>query len=325
MSPSLTFLERCAADTGFQVGVLEKVVRLGELAADVMRHPLLGHALALKGGTALNLAFGSPTRLSVDLDFNYVACLARDEMLRDRPRIEAAVTHLVRRHQYMVQASGDAFAGRKFYLSYRSVLGHRDRVEVDLNYLMRLPLAEPEDRVLWQPGGLDAPRVRVVSVTELCVGKLLALLDRCAPRDVWDVANFPPESARVLDRREFRAWFIGMSAVLRSPLESHTRERLATLVTERTVVEQLLPMLIAGATVSAAGLIDNAWKVAERFVRLDANERAYLDAFNAGELLPDRLFGGDEARASIIASHPAVLWRLQNTREFRKQTALHRV
>jgi hypothetical protein len=40
---------------GFQTAALEKVVRLGELAVDVARHPLLGLALALKGGTALDL------------------------------------------------------------------------------------------------------------------------------------------------------------------------------------------------------------------------------------------------------------------------------
>lgn len=113
MNPSLIFLERCAADTGFQVDVLEKVVRLGDMAADITRHPFLGQSLALKGGTALNLAFGEPSRLSVDLDFNYVAHVVREAMLQDRPRIEAAVTDLARRHGYVVQASSDAFAGRK--------------------------------------------------------------------------------------------------------------------------------------------------------------------------------------------------------------------
>lgn len=37
MSPSLEYLERCAAETGFQVTPLEKVVRLGEMAADLAR------------------------------------------------------------------------------------------------------------------------------------------------------------------------------------------------------------------------------------------------------------------------------------------------
>jgi len=60
MGVSFEYLQRCAAETGFQPGILEKVVRLGELAGDIARHPRLGEALALKGGTPLNLAFGPP-------------------------------------------------------------------------------------------------------------------------------------------------------------------------------------------------------------------------------------------------------------------------
>jgi hypothetical protein len=50
MNPSLEFLERCSGETGYQVSSLEKVVRLGEIAGDIARHPLLGEVLALKGG-----------------------------------------------------------------------------------------------------------------------------------------------------------------------------------------------------------------------------------------------------------------------------------
>jgi hypothetical protein len=66
MNLSLEFLERCSAETAFQVSELEKVTRIGEMAANIARDPMLGEVLALKGGTALNLCFGPPTRLSVD-------------------------------------------------------------------------------------------------------------------------------------------------------------------------------------------------------------------------------------------------------------------
>ena len=72
MSPSFEYLERCAAETGFVVGTLEKVARLGEFAGDVGRRAFLREVLLLKGGTALKLGYGAPTRLSVDLDFNYI-------------------------------------------------------------------------------------------------------------------------------------------------------------------------------------------------------------------------------------------------------------
>ena len=123
MSVSLEYLQRCGAETGFQPATLERVVRLGELAGDIARHPLLGRALTLKGGTPLNLAFGAPRRLSVDLDYNYVANVDRGAMLADRPRVEEAIAVVAQRQGHTVQPSADAFAGRKLHLHYRSVLG----------------------------------------------------------------------------------------------------------------------------------------------------------------------------------------------------------
>jgi len=51
---------------------LDKVIRLGEMAGDVARHPFMGRAMALKGGTELKLCFGEPKQLSVDLDYNRI-------------------------------------------------------------------------------------------------------------------------------------------------------------------------------------------------------------------------------------------------------------
>jgi len=124
---------------------LEKVVRLGELASDMARHPFLGSVLVLKGGTALNLCFGLPKRLSVDLDYNYIGQAEREKMLADKPRVETAVLEIAQRQKYRIQQSADAFAGRKLYLIYRSVLGQEERIEVDLNFLFRMPLARNGD------------------------------------------------------------------------------------------------------------------------------------------------------------------------------------
>src|SRR5579863_9030870 len=169
MSVSLQFLERASAETGFQQVALEKVVRLGELAAEIGRHPFLGDVLALKGGTALNLAFGPPSRMSVDLDFNYVGQIDRGKMLADRPRVETVVADLARRTGYILQRSADAHAGRKMFLTYQSALGPKDRIEIDLNFLFRQPLGDTHRRSLWQPGDLDRPMVTVVSQDELLI------------------------------------------------------------------------------------------------------------------------------------------------------------
>jgi predicted nucleotidyltransferase component of viral defense system len=311
MIPSLEYLERCAADTGFQVASLEKVARLGEFAADAARHAFLGSALALKGGTALNLCFGAPRRLSVDLDFNYVAHIAREQMLEDRDRVEATVSEIAQRHGYRIQRSVDAFAGRKLFLRYRSVLGHDDRIEVDLNYLFRVPIGETQRLSLWQPGDLDRPEVRVVSVTELVIGKLLAFLDRAAARDVWDAAYLPLPALEATRTSTFRRWFVALSAVLPHPLLSYRRARLDRLITDRAVAEHLAPLLVRGVPPSARDLVERGWATVEPLLALEADEVAYVVAIDRGELRPQLLFPDNTDEAARIGAHPALLWKIE--------------
>ena len=49
MNLSAEYIEGLASETGFRTDILEKVIRLGEFAADIGRHPLLSRVLALKG------------------------------------------------------------------------------------------------------------------------------------------------------------------------------------------------------------------------------------------------------------------------------------
>ena len=314
MNVSLEYLERCSAQTGYPIPLLEKVVRLGDMAGDVARHPFLGSILALKGGTALNLCFGPPKRLSVDLDFNYTGHREREKMLADRPRVEQAVTELARRKGYRVQQSGDSFAGRKIYLIYRSVLGPEERIELDVNFLFRVPIAGTEQRVLWQPGELDRPEVRTVSLQEIVVGKMLAMLDRCAARDVWDLANLPAPANDVKGLPSFRAWFLALAAILDHPLPTYTLSRLKGLITERAVVEQLAPMLAADVPPRADDLVKQAWEEVSKFMTLSLNEAAYIDSIKCGEVRPELLFPDDLEAAQRIAEHPAILWKVTNVR-----------
>ena len=314
MSPGLEFLNRCAAETGFRIPALEKVVRLGEVVGAVVRHPLLGKGLALKGGTALNLAFGQPTRLSVDLDFNYIASSDRQAMLDARPAIESASVELARRMGYRVQQSTSAFAGRKLYLNFRSVLGPDDRIEIDLNYLMRSPLGEPSRRSLWQPGGLDSPNATLVNPIELAIGKMLALLDRGAVKDVWDAANLPAEISQIVRSDSFRPWSVGMAATLPRPLAAYTRVRLEERISAEAIDEQLRPMLVGSASPVVADLVDRCWSAVAPLLTLTQGEEAYLNTFNTGELRAELLFPRDAESAARLASHPAIQGRLKNIR-----------
>lgn len=313
MKLSAEYLDGLAADTGFRPETLEKVIRLGELAADIGRHPLLSGVLALKGGTALNLMFGSPARLSVDLDFNYIGHEDRARAQADRPEVERAITILAKGQGYRVQLSRDAHAGRKIYLSYVSAAGTPDRVEVDLNFLFRVPLGETTSRALWQPPGIAMPEIRVVPPEELFSGKLRATLDRAMPRDLFDTIRLPGYAPHDWGTPRWRRIHVAMAATLPHPLHEYGPSRLDR-VTDRAIREQLAPMLHRDEQPIAEELKERAWSVLQPLVKLDDQEQAYIDRIHAGDLSPELLFPDDEELTSRLRRHPALRWKIENVR-----------
>lgn len=314
MSVSLEYLQACSAQTGYAVGPLEKVVRLGEMAGDITRHPMLGQAVALKGGTALNLCHGRPRRLSVDLDFNYIGHLDREKMLAERPKLEETLIQVARKKAYQVQQSADAFAGRKLFLTYRSATGQKDRIELDVNYLFRLPIAGTEKAELWQPGELDRPAVRAVSFQEILVGKVMAFLGRSAARDAWDLANLADSAKEVLTSAWFRSWFIALSAILDHPLNTYSRRRIEVRIDENAVTEQLAPMLMGGTKLRPETLVHQSWAAISHLMVLTESEESYIAAVQRGKLIAEMLFPDRPEEARKAASHPAILWKLINVR-----------
>lgn len=306
-------IEGLAAETGFRPETLEKVIRLGEFAADVGRHPLLSDVLALKGGTALNLMFGSPARLSVDLDFNYIGQEERASMQADRPEIERAITIIGEGQGYRVQQSRDAHAGRKVYLSYISSAGTPDRIEVDLNFLYRIPLGEVTTRSLWQPPGIVYPETRVVPLEELFTGKLRATLDRAMPRDLFDTIRLPGYAGDLWRSQRLRRIHVALSVTLPRPLHQYGQDRFER-VTDRSIKEQLVPMLQGSERPFTSELREQAWPVVESLVLLDETEREYVDRVHLGDLQPALLFPDDEALADRLLRHPALLWKIANVR-----------
>jgi len=304
-------LTMLASQTGFIEQTLEKVLRLGDILADFERHPLLSRVLVLKGGTAINLCFGEPRRLSVDLDFNYVGSVEREAMLEARPEIERAIATVVAAQGYALQRSADEHAGRKLFLNYINAGGTRDRVEIDLNYLHRIPIDEPETRQLWQPGDADRPSFHVVGAQELWIGKICALLDRGAPRDAFDIGLLP-DSVRGSPR--FDHLFVAMAGTLDRPAYTYGRDRLERL-TDSAVREQLHPTLTAGDRPTSAELIAASWEKVGPMLDLDASQREYSDGLQRGNLRPDLLFPDDDDMVDVLVQHPALRWKVANARK----------
>ncbi len=316
MKLSLEKLQEYSEATGFRIQALEKVIRLAELLADIGRHPLLSRLLALKGGAALNLCFAAPQRLSVDLDFNYVGSPERERMLVERPELERAIDTIATARGYQVQKSALSHAGRKLYLQYRGKTGTRERIELDLNFLFRVPLGDLEELPMWLPGDLERPQARLVPFEELAAGKLCALLERMTPRDLFDTTRLPKYRPEQWKSQRCRRIFVALAGALKHPLGSYGRDRLER-VTDRQIEEQLDPMLVPNARLKAQELRQRAWAVAAPLLALDDAEREYIERIQRGEIRGELLFPGDDEMVERLRRHPAVRWRVDNIRRFR--------
>ena len=96
--------ERFAAD------VVEKVIRLLRLLADVHVHPFLSPRVVLKGGTSLNLFYLDVPRLSVDADMNYLGPASLEEVTAERPSLLGALQAISEGQGYRFSVASDAHA-----------------------------------------------------------------------------------------------------------------------------------------------------------------------------------------------------------------------
>ena len=239
-------------------------------------------------------------------------------MIEQRPAVELAIQTVAAAQGYSVQLSAEEHAGRKFYLTFTSAAGNQDRIEVDVNYLFRIPLVEPETRELWQPGEVAFPECRTVGHAELWIGKLCALLDRCAPRDLYDAAlSFNPEEERLEDGT-FKSLFVAMAGAPNHPLHTYSRKRLER-ITATVVEEQLYPMLTGGDRPAVTDLLDAAWEFLGPLLDLNDAEREFIDRFQVGELEPQLLFPEQPDMSELLARHPVLLWKAQNAREHQRR------
>ena len=112
-----------------------------KLLKKYMAVPYIADRLVLKGGTAINLFCTDHfPRLSVDLGFNYIGSPERDVMQQEKPILEDIMLDIAKRRRYEIYRNPKNHAGGKKILIYQSVLGNKGRLELDLNYVYRVPL-----------------------------------------------------------------------------------------------------------------------------------------------------------------------------------------
>jgi predicted nucleotidyltransferase component of viral defense system len=310
-------LQREAAATGFGAEVLEKILRLMELLEGLRSHPFLKGRIVLKGGTALNLFVFDVPRLSVDVDLNYIGAADRKRMLAERPQTERAIEAVCGRLGIQIKRAPGEHAGGKWRLSYARVTGQPGALEVDVNFLLRTPLWPPVPTDSRPVGSFRVTAVPVLDLHELAAGKLAALFDRSASRDLFDVRELLRSAD--LDRDRLRLGFVVYGGISRRDWRTVLLDDID--VDPADVDRQLVPLLrgpVAPKRDQIAEwterLVDECRDLLSAVLPMSATEIEFLDRLNdRGEIVPE-LLTDDSASRSTIRAHPGLRWKALNVR-----------
>lgn len=311
-----------SASTGFRPDVLEKAIHVLRLLEAFQGHPFLKGRIALKGGTALNLFLFDLPRLSVDADLNYIGSEDREGMLADCPGIDEAIGAVLKREGFAARRIPQEQAGGKWRLGFGSALGQDGTLEVDLNFMYRVPLWPVMQRDSRRVGSYRATGIPLVEEHELAAGKLAALLSRRASRDLVDAHRFLTREK--FDRQRLRLAFLVYGGINRRDWRTVAVEDVG--FRSRELEQELIPLLREQAVNQLGPRAEWAERLVEECRRglgavlpFKANEREFLDRLlDHGEIEPSLLTGDTEV-ADRIRRHPGLEWKALNVRRLKKR------
>jgi len=214
-----------ARQLGFLMAPFEKMTRLAEILRFLNETVELREMLALKGGTAINLAVFDLPRLSVDIDLDFAMNLTREETKIKRDRINELLELYMKSEGYTLKGkSKNTYILDSFVYSYTNAAGNSDNIKVEINYSLRshvLPVVDMNVRT----SEIFAPfPVRILAPVEIFASKIVALCDRAAARDLYDLNNMVYYTRRRKDMRGTNAGAIP-PPLRRSPSLYQGRQR----------------------------------------------------------------------------------------------------
>ena len=306
--------------TQFNTDNIEKVLRLLEILNKIFAHPVLNKFYALKGGTALNLFYFNIPRLSVDIDLNYQG-LDRSEMLENKKEHEKIFQKLFQEKGYTVKRMPEEHAGGKWRLNYKNIMGQDQNLEVDLAYMLRVPLMPTEIRSSNDFCGFKAQNIRVLNIHELAAGKFCALLSRCKPRDLFDAHLLLHNIS--WNKQKLRECFTTYAAFNKDDFSQI--EALGDMKFDLSQFKaQLIATLPAGSiTLSPEEylnkLISECREKLDIILPFSDSEKNFLKEVNfTGNIYPE-MVSEDESMQMNIRNQPMLAWKCLNVKNYRSK------
>lgn len=206
-------------------------------------------------------------------------------------------------------------------MKFDSTMGRAGSLELDINFLLRIPLWDPNTIDSQALGDHLVSGIAVLDKHELMAGKAVALLSRRAARDLFDCHGLPRSLS--FDTEKLRLAFVVYGGMSRRDWRDVSLDDIRYDINELHNV--LLPTLrndfasdIKDVRSWADRLVLDCREELSVLLPLRANEVDFLTSLNEeGEILPG-LLTSDKDLARKIERQPGLLWKAQNVKEYRR-------
>ena len=309
-------LGRMAKELGFVRDTLEKVCRLVDVLRFMESDELLSEAIALKGGTAINLTIFDLPRLSVDIDLDYCRSIDREKMLADRDIITDKISKYMNANGYTLSPKSKNYhALDSFVYEYVNCGGVKDNIKIEINYMLRchvLPVTRREVKLPWNEEKLT---VLSIAPLEIFASKTVALLTRTAPRDLYDMYNMIKYG--LFDESEeamLRKCAVFYSAIgAECPRKRFEIDNVGN-VSKQQIKRVLDPVLRKGERFDLEMAQKEVCKYLASVLMPTKEEEMFWKAFGEGKYCPELIFGATSECANI-EKHPMALWKCRDKDE----------
>lgn len=301
------FVGQKAEELNFNRDTLEKVLRLTDILEFLNTDVLMKNFLALKGGTAINLTVFDLPRLSVDIDLDFTQNLAREEMLAVRESIKTTLQKYMSANGYELSPKSKfPHTLDSFVFTYTNCGGVKDNIKVEINYSLRahiLPIDLVQTIVLGK-----TLEIRRLEKAELFAGKIVALLSRTAPRDLYDIHNMIKQPVFSVKEKEL----LKKCIVFYSALNGLDRLDMAVIdaLKPYEIKTMLLPVIHRKEFVDLPQMKQTVKEYLSELLTLTENEQEFLSDFANKRYSPEKLFS-EQGILSAIASHPMIEWKMR--------------
>lgn len=309
------YIENISKESGFIQSTLEKVEKLIRILEWMNNDEKLNKLLALKGGTAINIAVFNFPRLSVDIDLDLTENLSKEEMIKERENIHNLLVNYLNTNNYKInmEKSKNVYALDSIVAEYVDIKGNTDNIKIEINYMNRVHILETKKIKVSQDVFKDKHlTIHCIHPIEIYAAKICALLSRTTARDLYDVYTlskynlFDDEEKKLL-KQCFMLEYIAINNYKLKDMKIDNIEKLK----RQDIKTKLLPTLKDRNPRKSN--VDEMKQAVREYLKdilvVDDNTKEFYDKFQKGIYEPELLFE-DKEIIERVKEHPMIMWKL---------------